>query len=694
MSAPPTGVLFYEARAKPLSTIGAIQPGAYYQFYLTGTLTLTNVYADGGLSTPLSQTPGTGGTTAASDGRLVPIYLNPATTYRYQLYSATNVLLEDVDPYIPAPVPTAAQIGQSLYPQTAPELAAGVTPSNYAYPPYNVLRYGAKGDGVTDDTAAFNTAGSIGIDIAVPETGSTYIISSAVTGMFYAIGQPRFVTTYQRIGLASEVGTALTENNSGVVGSFPRSASILVIGDSITEGTGVSSYTNSWSWLFGRSVMNAADEGIYRDSGFGYHSILNFRNIQNSPGVTTNGTISSNGVMGSRLLLTASTQSIQYIDREVTAMSVYYNASASSGQFAIKLNGATVSTITVSGSGIVSTGFVMLKANSALTRLTDTITVVPVGSGVVELCSVILAKNSIANPCIVSVAALSGTTYQNWNTSPDIAELATYLNSTVELGGSQTKLIICQLGTNSMYNATNATSPATMITNIQTLLSGIIAACSNVQIAISVPPKSNESLFPMILSQYKYEDYVKALVSYGIKNNITLIRHDLGALPSGAYYADGLHPNTVGATIFAQTTLKYLGVKFDGYFKSTATSLYDYITFVRTDAVIPMNSTWGPLGAAAANAARAHLVAGNLVLSGILIPNGSGSTQIGALPAGYIPDSQDRNVVVATNSSGGTKGTTTLNISHTTGALILGAVPSTDVSLDGVCMPLNKFIET
>jgi hypothetical protein len=103
MAATPTGFLFYDGRAKPLSTLGQFMAGCYLQFYLTGTTTLTNVYADGALATPLSQTPGTGGTTAASDGRFTPIYLNPATVYRYQLYTAGAVLLEDVDPFV---VPT------------------------------------------------------------------------------------------------------------------------------------------------------------------------------------------------------------------------------------------------------------------------------------------------------------------------------------------------------------------------------------------------------------------------------------------------------------------------------------------------------------------------------------------------------------------------------------------------------------
>lgn len=158
MSAPPTGVLFYEPRAKPLSVIGLQQPGAYYQFYLTGTTTLAPVYADGLLTTPLSQTPGTGGTTAAGDGRLVPIYLDPSTIYRLQLYNIFGILLEDTDPYVPVSVPSQAQIGQALFPQTINELNAGVTPTNYAFISGDVRRYGADPTGESDSVAAFQNA--------------------------------------------------------------------------------------------------------------------------------------------------------------------------------------------------------------------------------------------------------------------------------------------------------------------------------------------------------------------------------------------------------------------------------------------------------------------------------------------------------------------------------------------------------
>lgn len=159
MSAPPNGVLFYEPRAKPLSTTGQQQPGSYYQFYLTQTTTPTNVYADGGLVTPLSQTPGTGGTTAASDGRLVPIYLDPSVIYRVQLYSSFGVLLEDTDPFIPQALNSAGAIGKILYPQTPDELALGVTPTNFFYPAGYVDRYGTNTTpGTTDMTTAIQTA--------------------------------------------------------------------------------------------------------------------------------------------------------------------------------------------------------------------------------------------------------------------------------------------------------------------------------------------------------------------------------------------------------------------------------------------------------------------------------------------------------------------------------------------------------
>lgn len=115
----PTGVLFYDPQVKPISTLGLPQAGAYLLFFLTGTMTPANVYADGALTTPLSQTPGATqpSCTADSAGRFNQIYLNPATIYRVQLFNILNVKLEDTDPYVPPGISngTLTQAGTGFF---------------------------------------------------------------------------------------------------------------------------------------------------------------------------------------------------------------------------------------------------------------------------------------------------------------------------------------------------------------------------------------------------------------------------------------------------------------------------------------------------------------------------------------------------------------------------------------------------
>lgn len=89
-------------------------------------------------------------------------------------------------------------VGSQLYKQTTAETAVGVTPNNYAYAPGHSFRYGAVGDGVTDDTAALNRLGSINVPAYIPYTsGKGYKTTSTVTfknptvicdGQLYAVG--------------------------------------------------------------------------------------------------------------------------------------------------------------------------------------------------------------------------------------------------------------------------------------------------------------------------------------------------------------------------------------------------------------------------------------------------------------------------------------------------------------------------
>jgi len=111
--------LFYDPIARPLSSLGVVMPGAYYNFYVSGTTNPAQVFQDSALSLPFPAASLNGSaplfsvTQADATGAMPPIYLNPQIIYRVQLYNATWSLIEDVDPYVPA-LPVTGNGGLTL----------------------------------------------------------------------------------------------------------------------------------------------------------------------------------------------------------------------------------------------------------------------------------------------------------------------------------------------------------------------------------------------------------------------------------------------------------------------------------------------------------------------------------------------------------------------------------------------------
>lgn len=103
-----TGQLFYDPIPRPLSSLGVSMPGAYYNFYASGTTNPAAVYQDAGLTLPYPAASLNGSSPlysvlqADGTGAFSPIFLNPETIYRVQLYNSTWSLIEDVDPYVPS----------------------------------------------------------------------------------------------------------------------------------------------------------------------------------------------------------------------------------------------------------------------------------------------------------------------------------------------------------------------------------------------------------------------------------------------------------------------------------------------------------------------------------------------------------------------------------------------------------------
>ena len=77
-----------------------------------------------------------------------------------------------------------ATVGANLWPQTAGEVAASVTPTFFYYPPGDLRRYNGIGDGVADASTALqagiDVANQSGLPLLIPYTGNYYKFDTAI----------------------------------------------------------------------------------------------------------------------------------------------------------------------------------------------------------------------------------------------------------------------------------------------------------------------------------------------------------------------------------------------------------------------------------------------------------------------------------------------------------------------------------
>lgn len=150
---------FFDAAGDPLA-------GGTLSIYQAGTLTPVTAYSEytGTTTLPNPNTLNTRGEIATNVGASVPLYLPPNVAYKYVLKDSLGNVLWTEDNITPDKyILTATTVGQLLWPRTAAEIAAGVTPTYYYYEPGDVRRYGADYTGVADAGAAFNTAYNVAV---------------------------------------------------------------------------------------------------------------------------------------------------------------------------------------------------------------------------------------------------------------------------------------------------------------------------------------------------------------------------------------------------------------------------------------------------------------------------------------------------------------------------------------------------
>jgi Pectate lyase superfamily protein len=172
--------LFHIPKPLSISSNLTLQAGAKLYFFENATSTPQDTYQDAGLATPHANP-----VVADAAGKFAPIYLNPSLIYRVTLTDSADVVQSGYPKdNINDQLLSQAIIGAYLYPTTAAETAAGVTPTNKVYPAGNMLRYGANPSGAADIGAAFQAA----IDQCVQPGGAdvvfppgTYLQTTQVT---------------------------------------------------------------------------------------------------------------------------------------------------------------------------------------------------------------------------------------------------------------------------------------------------------------------------------------------------------------------------------------------------------------------------------------------------------------------------------------------------------------------------------
>jgi hypothetical protein len=159
--------IFTQPSQQALDTAASVLSGATLTFLVTGTSTPTDAYSEPTLTTPLANP-----LSANAAGVFVPVFLDPEVVYRIILKTQAGVTLQTWDPANENVIAliTSQYIGLTLdsLKRTAAEIAAGVTPVNYAYGPGDVRRYGALGDDATNDWSAFDQARRSNDRIIVP----------------------------------------------------------------------------------------------------------------------------------------------------------------------------------------------------------------------------------------------------------------------------------------------------------------------------------------------------------------------------------------------------------------------------------------------------------------------------------------------------------------------------------------------
>lgn len=177
-------------------------PGGKLHTYAAGGTTPQGTWSDAAGTVPNSNP-----VTLDSNG-LATIRLTSGLAYHFVLKDSTDTTtLWDEDNYQSSYL-TQSDIGGLLYPRTAAETGASVTPTNFSYQTFDVARFGAVGDGSTVNTTALQNI----LNVAQKGRIRVHFPSQNLNGQTVYVTGPLLV--YEGTYITADPGVVIQSNNT------------------------------------------------------------------------------------------------------------------------------------------------------------------------------------------------------------------------------------------------------------------------------------------------------------------------------------------------------------------------------------------------------------------------------------------------------------------------------------------------
>lgn len=217
-------------------------PGGLLYTYSAGGTSAKTTYSDAAASVPNANP-----VVLDSNGSAT-VRLGTGSYHLVLKDSTGQTTLWDQDNYSPI---DATSVGLAIWGQTTAEVNASVTPTNYAYAPGDVRRYGAIGDGSTDDSTAFANAALVcgTHPMLIPYTSSGYKIVTPfvlpTNATVIGLGKPKLFATVNGKHICSCVsGTEITISGIQFVGTSASTVPLTSFGGFVAANTGLVTLAN------------------------------------------------------------------------------------------------------------------------------------------------------------------------------------------------------------------------------------------------------------------------------------------------------------------------------------------------------------------------------------------------------------------------------------------------------------------